>query len=221
MSHPPVLVVCWSAKGGSGTSVVAAALALKSADTGRETLLIDLDGDQPDVLGVTASGPGANDWLAAGDEVPVDALGGLEVPVASHLQLLPRGEAAVPSDERLRLLAGILGTGSRVVVVDAGTQRRAVSLQPGHWWEGLGVSVLVIRACYLALRRVGPLPPGTRLVLVDEPGRALTTSDVVTALGVPLWCRVGFDPSVSRAVDAGLLATRRPRALRQLDLPAP
>jgi hypothetical protein len=193
---------------------------LRSADTGRATLLVDLDGDQPDVLGVNSAGPGVNDWLAAGDDVPVDALAGLEVPVTSHLQLLPRGEAAAPSNNGLRLLAGILSTGSRLVVIDAGTQRRAAATQSGHWWEGLGVSVLVTRACYLAMRRVGQVRPGTRLVLVVEPGRALTANDVVTALGVPLWCRVGFDPSVSRAVDAGLLATRRPRALRQLDISA-
>ena len=85
MSVASVCVVCWSAKGGSGTSVIAAALALRSADFGRETLLVDLDGDQPDVLGVTSEGPGATDWLAAGDDVPVDALAGLEVPVTSHL----------------------------------------------------------------------------------------------------------------------------------------
>ena len=217
MSVSSVCVVCWSAKGGSGTSVVAAALALRSADFGRETLLVDLDGDQPDVLGVTSEGPGATDWLAADDDVPVDALAGLEVPVTSHLRLLPRGKAAASNDQ-LRLLLGILGTGSRSVVIDAGTQRPEAGVLPVRWWDGIGVSVLVTRACYLALRRVDSLGPDTRLVLVDEPGRALTASDVVASLGVPLWCRVGIDPSVARAVDAGLLATRRPRALRQLDL---
>lgn len=219
MSVPPLCVVCWSAKGGSGASVVAAALALRSADTGRETLLVDLDGDQPDVLGVNGGGPGVTDWLALGDDVPVDALAGLEIAVTGHLRLLPRGQEATPSHDRLRLLVGILGTGSRTVVIDAGTQHRQNGEPLVRWWDGIGISVLVIRACYLALRRVAALPPDTRLVLVDEPGRALTTSDVTNALGVPLWCRVGFDPCVARAVDAGLLATRRPRAFRQLDLP--
>jgi hypothetical protein len=217
MSVAPVCVVCWSAKGGSGTSVVAAALALKSADCGRETLLVDLDGDQPDVLGVSPGGLGVTDWLAAGDDVPVDALAGMEVPVIGRLRLLPRGEEAAASNDRLRLLAGILSTGSRTIVIDAGTRRREAGKLAVRWWDGIGISVLVTRACYLALRRVDALPPGTRLVLVDEPGRARTTSDVVASLGVPLWRRVGFDPSVARAVDAGLLATRRPRALRQLD----
>ena len=124
MSVAPVCVVCWSAKGGSGTSVVAAALALKSADCGRETLLVDLDGDQPDVLGVSPGGLGVTDWLAAGDDVPVDALAGMEVPVIGRLRLLPRGEEAAASNDRLRLLAGILSTGSRTIVIDAGTRRR-------------------------------------------------------------------------------------------------
>ncbi len=211
-----MLLVCWSAKGGSGASVVAAALALRSAEDGQETLLVDLDGDQPDVLGVTGAGLGAFDWLAAGDEVPVDALTGLEVPVAPRLALLPRGTADRPSDGRLRLLAGILRTGSRVIVIDAGTQRSPTGQSVDCWWDDVATSVLVTRACYLALRRAGHPPVGTRLVLVDEPGRALTTGDVVAALGIPLWCRVALDPSVARAVDAGLLATRRPRAFRQL-----
>ena len=42
--------VYWSAKGGVGTSVVAAATALMSAADGVATLLVDLDGDQPAIL---------------------------------------------------------------------------------------------------------------------------------------------------------------------------
>jgi len=220
MSVPPGFLVCWSAKGGSGTSVVAAALALKSAEGGQETLLVDLDGDQPDVLGVSADGLGVFDWLAAGDDVPVDALSGLEVPVTPRLRLLPRGEATRPGDDRIQLLAGLLRTGSRTVIIDAGTQSGRAEERSPRWWDDIGTSVLVTRACYLALRRAGSPPADTRLVLVDEPGRALTTDDVVAALGIPLWRRVGFDPAVARAVDAGLLATRRPRAFRRLDATA-
>ena len=46
-----MLVICWSPKGGSGTSVVAAALALGHADRG-EAVLVDLVGDQGAILGV-------------------------------------------------------------------------------------------------------------------------------------------------------------------------
>ena len=57
------LTVCWSAKGGSGTTVVAAALALGSPT---DSLLIDLDGELPAALGVPEpSGQGLSDWFAS------------------------------------------------------------------------------------------------------------------------------------------------------------
>jgi hypothetical protein len=49
--------------------------------------------------------------------------------------------------------------------------------------------------------------------LVDEPGRGLGQRDVEHALGVPVEAIVSLDPSVSRAVDAGLLASRLPRVM--------
>ena len=39
-----MFVACWSVKGGSGTTVVSAALALSIAATGRDALLVDLAG---------------------------------------------------------------------------------------------------------------------------------------------------------------------------------
>ena len=44
-----MITVCWAAKGGSGTTVVAAAMAIAAPTP---TLLIDLAGDVPAVLGV-------------------------------------------------------------------------------------------------------------------------------------------------------------------------
>ena len=57
------VTICWSAKGGSGTTVVAAALAL----AGRaESLLVDLDGELPAVLGLPEPADKASaDWLAS------------------------------------------------------------------------------------------------------------------------------------------------------------
>jgi len=54
--------VCWSLKGGSGTTVVAAGLALAVARRGGRPLLIDLAGDLPAVLGVEGAGPGITGW---------------------------------------------------------------------------------------------------------------------------------------------------------------
>ena len=75
-----MFVICRSPKGGVGTSVVAAALALRHAHAGHPTVLVDLAGDQPDLLGVAPSSSlGIGDWAARGDDVPVEALTALEV----------------------------------------------------------------------------------------------------------------------------------------------
>ena len=87
-----MLVACWSAKGGSGTTVVAAALALTFARSPNGAVLADLAGDAACVLGLPEpEGPGLHDWLGAGDDVPADALTRLAVPAAPGLVLLPRG----------------------------------------------------------------------------------------------------------------------------------
>jgi hypothetical protein len=75
-------------------------------------------------------------------------------------------------------------------------------------------SVLVVRNCYLALRRAvqHPLRPDA-VVLVTEPGRALDVHDIETVLTDAPVTTVRIDPAVARAVDAGLLAARLPRSL--------
>ncbi len=55
----------------------------------------------------------------------------------------------------------------------------------------------------------------TGIVLVDEPGRALSQRDVEHSLGVAVEATVSLDPAVARAVDAGLLATRLPRVIAE------
>lgn len=203
--------VYWSAKGGVGTSVVAAATALMSAADGVATLLVDLDGDQPAILGLaSSSGPGVGGWLDAGHDVPVDALAELETSVVPNLGLLPRGIGAITDPERLSLLGSVLAGSGRRVIVDAGPTG------PSQWWAGRAESVLVVRACYLAVLRAGRVPAGTQLVLIEEPGRALRLDDIMAATGASLRCRVALDPAVARSVDAGLFTTRLPRSLRPL-----
>ena len=48
-----------------------------------------------------------------------------------------------------------------------------------------------------------------------EPDRALTPTDVATALGAPIRTRVPVSASIARAVDSGLLARRLPGVLRR------
>lgn len=208
-----MLVTCWSSKGGAGTSVVAAVLARLAAEQpgGPGVLLADLAGDGPAVLGVPdPEGPGLAGWLAAGAEVPVDALGRLELPVAPGLAMLCRGDGPL-HEPRAHVLAALLVADPRTVVVDCGTAPSGAERIVAAAGER---SVLVTRACFLSLRRAlaGPLRP-TEVVLVAEPGRSLTRHDVATALGAPVVAVVELDPAVARAVDAGLLASRLPRGL--------
>jgi hypothetical protein len=222
-----MLVACWSVKGGSGTSVVAASLAVLLSASNEGAVLADLDGDLPDVLGLAPpSGPGLRQWLDAGGDVPADGLRRLAVNVRPRLRLLPwcgQAGAVFPGDgagDGGRLAEGLSSEFAPAnVVVDCGTVRQPTQV-------GLAVaaaaslSLLVLRPCYLALRRAldAPLRP-TAVVLVVEPDRSLSASDVEGVLGVPVRAEVAWDPAVARAVDAGLLTTALPwrfgRALRR------
>jgi len=215
-----VLVTCWGAKGGVGTTTIAAALAVLSS--GRErTLFVDLAGDAAMALGVAEpDGPGLDDWLCSATTDRA-ALGRLTTEVTPSLRLLPPGRRADPAADLTRLIE-VLGHEPGPVVVDGGLLRtdrdRLVPLL-----DASDQSVLVTRPCYLALRRavdLGVRP--TAAVLVAEPGRALRSSDVSRAIDATVVAEVAIDPAVARAVDAGLAVARLPRLLRRsLDSVAP
>ncbi len=89
-----MLIALWSPKGGSGTSVFAAACSLVLARHCDGVRLADLDGDQPAIFGLGADPPtGLADWLAAGPEAPTEALERLTVEATTEIALLPRGSA--------------------------------------------------------------------------------------------------------------------------------
>ncbi|MCU1502631.1 MAG: ATPase involved in chromosome partitioning [Ilumatobacteraceae bacterium] len=203
------VTVCWSVKGGSGTTVVASALALLSS-RGAPTLLVDLAGDCAVALGVAEpQGPGVVDWLRSAS-ARADALVRLAIPVTETLHLVHPGSAAPSPDDRWDdLAAALVHLGP--AVVDAGTGR-----PPAELVAVATHALLVIRPCFLALRRAAQLSVApSAIVLVNEPGRALRSREVEHALGVPVIVELDIDPAVARAVDAGLLASRLPRALVQ------
>lgn len=205
-----MLQVCWSPKGGSGTTVVAAALAVQAAASGREVVLVDLDGDQTAVFGI-GDGEGVGDWFAASDDVGPEALRSLEVEVTDRLRLLRRGHTPPSrwSGERMALAMALFDARADLVVVDGGRQT-------GDGLPATASSVVVTRACYLAVRRVADaVRRGARVVVVEEPGRALSRRDIEAVLG-EVDVVLAWDPAVARAVDAGLLASRVPRSLRPL-----
>jgi hypothetical protein len=208
-----MFVICWSPKGGSGTSVVTAALSLILAGRqDRPVLAVDLAGDLPSVFGVPEPDrPGVAEWLSAPGDVGADRLSRLTIEVVDKVHLLPLGAGrAIAPVERWAELTTFLTSIDRDVVVDAG------SLPPADMARSADHSLLVIRACYLALRRAAQAPAQpTGVVIVKEPGRALSSIDVVRALGVDVVAEIPLDASIARAVDAGLLSSRLPNSLRR------
>ena len=201
-----MITLCWAAKGGSGTTVFAATLALASRPP---VLLVDLAGDLPLALGVAApTGPGIGEW-SCGD-APASRLARLHVPLAPGVDLVPMG-TATPRTRWVELATYLERTGA-TVVIDAGSGPPPVELR-----RRAERTLLVTRRCYLAVRRaVEARVPVDGIVLIDEPGRALSAEDVATSIGAPILTTVLLDPAIARATDAGLLLSRLPRGYRQL-----
>ena len=261
-----MIIWYWSVKGGTGTSVVAAATAIRLASDDHDTTLVDLTGDQPALLGLIAgtapAEPGISDWVAAGDGVAADAIGRLLEDVRPRLRLLRRGTAPLPdgdnawrwdetddgmrqrrgtaplpdsdsrsrrgerdrrgesddrrSDIRRLMLALEVLTRSGPVVVDAGLDGAEIRSGLKEPYR----PVCVLRACYLALSRAQRVAgPYDRVILVEEPGRALRARDVSAAVGASAVERVPWDPRVARSVDAGTIVSMLPPPLRRFELP--
>ena len=151
-----MLVACWSSKGGAGTTVVAATLALLLGRRRPDgALLADLAGDAPPALGLAdPETPGLAGWLAAGPDVPPDALHRLEVRGGRRPRAPPtrRRPAAARSGRRARppprgrRPRGRRRLRHRSQRRGAGRRRQRHPLRARH------------PACFLALRRATTLP---------------------------------------------------------------
>lgn len=216
-----MITLCYAAKGGSGTTVVACVRAIDSVGP---ALLVDLDGDIPAMLGLAQpERPGVVDWLASA--APIAHLDDLLVTVTPNCSLLPASRtepsattALAPEaaserwDGLIDWLVEWSADSGGSVVVDAGTRRLPqtfVEQCPQRW--------LVTRAGYLALRRAARLPvPPTGVVLVDEPGHPLGHRDIETSTRAPIVAIIDWDLRVNRSVDAGLLlGGRLPRSVHR------
>ncbi len=206
-----MIVTCWSVKGGSGTSVVAAALAVCLAES-TPVLAVDLAGDLPSVLGSSpGDGPGVVDWLHASGGVGGAALEALATEAAPGLRVVHRGRGDVAPSARWEALATALAAVSSPVVIDAGTAppHPAVAAASTE-------SLLVLRPCFLGLRRASLCTSApTGVVLVAEPGRSLGRADVERVTSVRVLGEVPLDPAIARAVDCGILSARVPGSLRR------
>lgn len=203
--------LCWSSKGGSGTTVVACGIALVSARF-EPTILVDLGGDVAAALGAPApTGPGVAEWLAS-PRASGERLLALAAPVATDLTLLHSGEMSRGfdlTDVHEERLAAALALSPHPVVIDAGSSVPGPVLH-----QCAEASLLVVRPCYLALRRAARhATAATGVIVIHEPGRALSCADVERAVGVPVLGEIPWDPAVARSVDAGLLGSRLPASL--------
>jgi hypothetical protein len=156
---------------------------------------------------------GLSEWLSATDHPGADALNNLMLPVTAHLGVIPRGRnIIVPSlvnPDRLRDLALVVAESDLPTIVDAGSGASTIPII-----EYATRSLLIIRPCYLALRRASLLTtPPHGVIVITEPGRALGVHDVESVVGAPVLAEIPFDPAIARAVDAGLLAGRVPTLL--------
>ena len=230
----------WSVKGGSGVTVTAALYAAALARRHGATTLVDLCGDQPAALGLPEpQGAGWHDWLATPDG-SAEALDRLLLSAGDRLTLLPvgthpptadrvsAGRAPGPADRVPGLVAALSELGH--VVVDAGvidpTARGAADGLLGGAVElrgelfaqlaGAGRTTLVLRPCYLTLRRAMKVAAHVDdIVVVSEPERALGARDVARLLGARVLADVAVDPAVARSVDAGTLLRRRHRSIHR------
>ncbi len=167
-AHDAITVLFRGAKGGVGTSTVAALHALTLARAGAPTTLTATSAVQLADLAALLALP------------PVDGTH-IDVNAAANLAPCPTARAAI--------------------VIDGGTDADPELAVSEHY--------LVIRPCYLALRRaVGSVAGAEGIVLVAEPERPLTAADVEDVLGVPVVATVAVQAATARLLDAGLLASQ-------------
>lgn len=175
----------FGASGGVGTTTIAAAHALQLARVGRDVLLIDLaDGALRSTL--------AMPWV----EPSVDEL--QRAAVNEHLSLVLSDPVSIDDLISLDVRAEYDD-----VVIDWGRR------QP-HLLEG--ERILVVTNDYGSLHRAVINHQFEAYVLSRYiSSRALTSRDVEHSLGRPARAIVNEEPSISRAVDAGLLTSSVPR----------
>lgn len=217
-----MLTICRSTKGGSGTSTVTAGLAAitglrsNAARTSRTSVLVvDLLDDLPAIFGLAAPLEGLAEWSTRSTDRDFFDLC---LDCGHGVQLMPRGTGPLPdpTSNLWSRLTGVLEqqvTAGNDVFVDVGTRRVPDRLE-GRLAAMPTRSLLVIRPCYLALRRaIECRDTVDGVVLVTGGDRVLGKRDVEGVLGVPVVCEVPLDPDVARRVDSGLFNSRLPARL--------
>ena len=200
-----------SPKGGTGTSVVAASLAIVSSSSS-PTLLVDLAGDQAAILGLPQPPIGLSDWANGMTYREFDEIVSL---CHDNLYLAPTGTCDFETlnanawDKLLRALSLKHSEGCNIIV-DLGRADIPLALR-----KIVDTCYLVTRPCYLALRRAVDLETAfSGVIVVNEPDRVLTSRDVESVLKLKCVAESPYTSEISRRVDSGLLKSRLPMALQ-------
>ena len=202
-----------SPKGGTGTSVVAASLAIVSSSS-TPTLLVDLAGDQAAILGLPQPPIGLSDWANGMTYREFDEIISL---CHDNLYLAPTGTFDFETlnanawDKLLRALSLKHSEGYNIIV-DLGQADIPLALR-----KIVDTCYLVTRPCYLALRRAVDLETAfSGVIVVNEPDRVLTSRDVESVLKLKCVAEIPYTSEISRRVDSGLLKSRLPMALQSV-----
>lgn len=202
-----------SPKGGTGTSVVAASLAIVSSSSS-PTLLVDLSGDQAAILGLPQPPIGLSDWANGMTYREFDEIISL---CHDNLYLAPTGTFDFETlnanawDKLLRAFSLKHSEGHNIIV-DLGRADIPLALR-----KIVDTCYLVTRPCYLALRRAVDLETAfSGVIVVNEPDRVLTSRDVESVLKLKCVAEIPYTSEISRRVDSGLLKSRLPMALQSV-----
>ena len=202
-----------SPKGGTGTSVVAASLAIVSSSSS-PTLLVDLAGDQAAILGLPQPPIGLSDWANGMTYREFDEIISL---CHDNLYLAPTGTFDFETlnanawDKFLRALSLKHSEGCNIIV-DLGRADIPLALR-----KIVDTCYLVTRPCYLALRRAVDLETAfSGVIVINEPDRVLTSRDVESVLKLKCVAEIPYTSEISRRVDSGLLKSRLPMALQSV-----
>lgn len=206
-------------RGGAGASVLAAAVAVAAAESGRRALLVDCDplgGGLDLVLGAeNTAGLRWSGVALTGGRVAASALHDALPTVGGLLTVLACGRDEVaPTPEAV---AAVLDAGRRagdVVVCDLprtdGPTTRAVLDRADSTVVVVPAEVRACAAAARVLAAVGPRATGLSVVVRGPAPGGLTAADVSRALAVPVLAATRPHPALAAQLERGGLPRRGP-----------
>lgn len=203
-------------RGGAGATSLAVALAVRAADTGWRTVLVDADplGGGIDLALGVEDVPGPR-WSALADDAGPNGVAGL--PRAGEVTVLAvdRGDFPLPAAATVQGLLETVTAGADLVVIDLPRSLSgAGAVAAGRCDTVLLIVPAEVRACAAAARVAAALTGRCRDVRVVVRGPApggLDATLVAGSLGLPLAGAMRPEPDLDRDLEQGLPPGRRSR----------